>query len=215
MRDDGNYTLEEQTWHYRRHDVDWIQIGGGWYDFAKNEFENVFVKDIAHSLAHINRFTGNAIGSYSVARHSINGAEYIAKEHHDPLTALYFLTHDAHECALSDIPRPVVNSLPLEAQRALREMKETIDSRVHFLLNIPWPPIPSIMSLVKRMDEVMLSTEKRDIMPYCHRDWKLQYPPMRDRFVQQSYPDRDEFDWIALYKGLMRASELQLPENIA
>lgn len=195
--------------------MDWIQIGQGWYDFAKNEFENVRVCDIAHSLSQINRFTGNAYGNYSVAAHSVIGAEYIEKEHHDPLTALYFLTHDAHECAMSDIPRPVFNSLPLEAQRALRRMKETIDNRIHFLLNIPWPPIPSIQSLVKRMDDTMLATEKRDIMPLCTRQWSLPYAPLKDRNIHLSNSENDENLWLGHYRHLMARNELQLPENIA
>lgn len=195
--------------------MDWIQIGQGWYDFAKGEFENVTVQDIAHSLSQINRFTGNAYGNYSVAAHSIIGAEYLETEGKDPLAALYFLTHDAHECAMSDIPRPVMNSLVPSAQHDLRVMKGQIDKRIHFLLNIPWPPIPSIRDMVKQMDDVMLATEKRDIMPPCSRQWSLPYAPLKDRNIYLSNSENDENLWLGHYRHLMARNELQLPENMA
>jgi 5'-deoxynucleotidase YfbR-like HD superfamily hydrolase len=87
--------------------TDWIQTytGKEFYPLEP-EIEKIDIEDIAHALSNICRYTGHCKRFYSVAQHSLIGAQYFIKlgdnEH-----AKQFLLHDASEAYLCDIARPV------------------------------------------------------------------------------------------------------------
>jgi hypothetical protein len=64
--------------------------------------DDIDIRDIAHSLALINRFTGHTPEPYSVAQHSVLVETLCPKEY-----ALWGLLHDAPEAYIADISRPV------------------------------------------------------------------------------------------------------------
>lgn len=66
----------------------------------------VFIEDIAHSLALQCRYAGHCLQFYSVAEHSVLIARHLAAKH-APEVALWGLLHDASEAYLVDVPRPV------------------------------------------------------------------------------------------------------------
>jgi len=66
----------------------------------------VYIEDIAHSLAYQCRYAGHCIKFYSVAEHSILIARSLAATH-APEVALAGLLHDAPEAYCVDIPRPL------------------------------------------------------------------------------------------------------------
>lgn len=66
----------------------------------------VFIEDIAHSLAMQSRYAGHCLRFYSVAEHSVLIARYLAAKH-APEVALAGLLHDATEAYCVDIPRPL------------------------------------------------------------------------------------------------------------
>ena len=69
--------------------------------------ENVYLEDIAHALSLICRGGGQIQWFYSVGQHSINcSKEALARGWSDRM-ALACLLHDASECYISDIIRPV------------------------------------------------------------------------------------------------------------
>lgn len=67
------------------------------------------IDEILHSLPNINRYNGHAIRAYSVAEHSLNCMIIGALQYKlvRPHQQLYLLLHDAAECYLQDIIRPI------------------------------------------------------------------------------------------------------------
>ena len=66
------------------------------------EVESIDIFDIASGLAYQGRFTGQTLGYYPVATHSILVSYLVPPEQ-----ALAGLLHDAAEAYINDIPRPV------------------------------------------------------------------------------------------------------------
>lgn len=69
----------------------------------------ISIDDIAHALAHINRFSGHSLRPISVAEHSLMVA-MICERHFQvscPAGLLAALMHDAHEALIGDITSPV------------------------------------------------------------------------------------------------------------
>lgn len=75
--------------------------GGVWHLISPNPAD-ADIRDIAHSLARIQRFNGHASGSCSVAAHSVFVSRLVPKE-----LALKALLHDAEESVTGDISRPL------------------------------------------------------------------------------------------------------------
>lgn len=71
-------------------------------DVRAPKLEDVDIRDIAHALAHINRFTGHTHGTYTVAEHSV-----LCSYFGNPDEALEKLMHDASEAYLGDVSSPL------------------------------------------------------------------------------------------------------------
>lgn len=75
---------------------------GKMIDLENPKVEQIDIRDIAHALAQINRYTGHTRTPYSVAEHCVLGSEIIRGEF-----ALEFLLHDASEAYLGDVSGPL------------------------------------------------------------------------------------------------------------
>lgn len=64
------------------------------------------VKEVAHSLSIINRFTGWTIYPYPVAQHAVFTSYLV-----EPVFAMHALHHDDHECVSGDISSPMKREL--------------------------------------------------------------------------------------------------------
>ena len=84
-------------------DSAWIQTftGKKFYPFNPKP-EDIDIRDIAHALSNICRFTGHVKRFYSVADHCRNVAKLVPPE-----MRLQALLHDASEAYLCDIARPI------------------------------------------------------------------------------------------------------------
>lgn len=79
--------------------------------FSAKEDE-IDIKDIAHALSLLCRANGHIKHFYSVAQHCLNcEKEAAARELGDEIR-LFCLLHDATECYISDITRPVKRRMP-------------------------------------------------------------------------------------------------------
>lgn len=90
--------------------------------------ELIHISDIAHSLAHTNRFTGHTLRPISVAEHSLMVAE-ICERHFQvrcPAALLAALLHDAHEAYVGDVTSPVKQVLGDEWKALETRMQRTV-----------------------------------------------------------------------------------------
>lgn len=139
----------------------WIQMVDGapfWPLCAR--VEDVSIESIAHGLSHVCRFGGHSRVFYSVAQHSVL-VSYVC----DEADALHGLLHDATEgLGLLDMPRPVKHAPELAGYRAAERRLEAVIAQA-FGLSEAMP------LSVKRADDILLATERRDLMSRPHVPW--------------------------------------------
>lgn len=78
--------------------------------------DDIRIEDIAHSLSMLCRANGHYDSFYSVGAHCLNCYEEACARRETPRVKLACLLHDATECYISDVTRPVKKYLP-EYQR--------------------------------------------------------------------------------------------------
>ena len=134
----------------------WIETSSGkliWFDGRPNVFD---IKDIAHALANMCRYTGHCRYFYSVAEHSVNVSLLLPDD-----LALAGLLHDASEAYLADIASPVKQLLP-----DYKKMEAMITKQINeqFGIETDHPTI-------KRADWSQLKEEARFLLPSGGRTW--------------------------------------------
>jgi len=131
----------------------WIQVySGKRYYLLDPKIEDIEIKDIAHALSNICRFSGHTKTFYSVAQHSVIVGDLMVINN-----PLYGLLHDASEAYLGDITRPLKSLLP-----DYRLLEEITRNNIYKRFNLKLDLI--IKSEVDKYDLIALATEKRDLM---------------------------------------------------
>ena len=150
----------------------WIQTASGRkFPLINPKPEHVYWPDVAFHLAHINRFSG-AGGAYSVLQHLVHPLRYLREEDRP-----YWLLHDAHEFAITDIPTPAAAAFDHKATEkhvvkpAIAAVKCGIDKALYASVGLQWPPFDETIEIIKYTDEAMLLTECRDILGGQVDDW--------------------------------------------
>ena len=124
--------------------------------------EEIDWEAVAHHLATINRFGGAARVPYSVAEHSVRVCEIVAMEYKQ-----WAIVHDAHEGLIGmDPTRPLKRSPGIGA--AITELERINQGAVMDRLRLPL----HMPEEVKRADNILLMTERRDVMPKHRILWK-------------------------------------------
>lgn len=146
-----------------------------------------FDVDIAGELSRLARFTGDIRGgAYSIAQHSVVGADILMQETGDRDMAAAFVLHDAHEGVIGDIATPAQQAISFYLQETLREhglaprpvkhdsggmlhldffrislkrLKKDLDSVIYGSAGISWPLSVEIAAAVHFMDLRMLAAE--------------------------------------------------------
>lgn len=108
--------------------------------------------DIAHGLSMLCRFCGHVRSFYSVAQHSVLVSRVV-----HPRAALAGLLHDASEAYLGDLIRPIKRHLPGYAA-----FEDAVMAAVCVRFGLD-PGDEDLWREVKRGDNVLLSTEFRDV----------------------------------------------------
>jgi hypothetical protein len=129
--------------------------------------------DVAHSLALTCRFNGHTTEFYSVAQHSVIVSEIVPE-----VDAVWGLLHDAAEAYIGDMIRPLKQQIP-----HYRSIEERVARAVAKRFELPWP-IPTSVHLA---DNIVLATEKRDLMAPPPKSWQLLPPPL-DRIIIPAGP---------------------------
>lgn len=143
-----------------------------------------FATDIAGPLARCARFAGHiGSGVYSVAQHSVEGADALLRETGDKRLAALFLLHDAHEAYIGDISTPVQAALAQMAdvfrgdgggqlmRQSLKALQHHLDMAIHEAANLALP-VEAERAIIKAMDIRMLVTERNQLLgpPPCSWD---------------------------------------------
>lgn len=195
-----------------------MQYGSVSYTLGSTSAPGVTPRDIANSLAKINRFTGHSVVPYSVARHSIFVSELLDL---DPLVALYGLCHDVAETVVQDLSYPLKQALGKEGLAAYRRIEDGAECALWGVLGLSviHPRIDDIRREVKRADWVAVKTERRDLMPKLSKDdptfplWsELDAHNDSHRKVTGNYFwYRDADEWLTRYRTL--ADHLGIKNN--
>ncbi|MER9870255.1 hypothetical protein NKJ35_24310 [Mesorhizobium sp. M0136] len=150
------------------------------FDLINPTAADIDFADMANALSKIARFNGIYRGAaYSVAQHSVMGADAIFRETGDSVLAGYFVLHDGHEYPFGDVTRPAVDLIQYWVEklataakldrpefiaklvhRAIGEVKRCIDLAIYEAAQLPdITRMPLYVRQVKDMDDRMLVAE--------------------------------------------------------
>lgn len=163
--------------------------------------EEVAIEDIAHALSLVCRYTGHCREFYSVAEHSVRvsyqvQALYlkldIAPGQYDRarVVALCGLLHDASEAYIADVSRPVKHSA------TFGPVYKAIEANLEAVINRRFG-LPAMLPLVKKADNQLLVTERRDLMPLTERPWSIDELALENKIEPWSSAQAEE---IFLYR---------------
>jgi uncharacterized protein len=118
-------------------------------------------KEVAHSLAHINRYSGHTSRPYSVAEHSLLCASIANAKGASPAHQLCVLMHDAHECITGDVTSPVKQMIGPTWHTFETDIQQQVLNSfglyAHFM---------QCMELVKWCDLTALASERAALLEY-------------------------------------------------
>lgn len=137
-----------------------IQTASGiYFDLLEPDTSMVDIRDIAHALARICRFTGHVRRHYSVAEHSLHASHWVPAP-----WAFAALMHDAHEAYVGDVAAPLKRLIP-----DYRRIEQRVEAVVRERFGLP----PVFPHCVKQADLQMLATERAQLMPHDTLYWGL------------------------------------------
>lgn len=190
----------------------WIQTYTGRQFWPLNpRAEEIFIEDIAHALSLVCRYTGHSREFYSVAEHSVR-VSFAAQNLYlkaDPspgryqrarTVALCGLLHDASEAYIADVSRPVKHSA------TFGPIYKAIEANLECQINRRFK-LPANLPLVKKADDHLLATEKRDLMGPPPRTWSFRAPALEYKIEPWS-PVQAEQVFLYRFHALNSARDL-------
>ncbi len=152
--------------------------------------EDVNIRDIAHALAHLCRFTGHVRKFYSVAQHCVLVSQAVPPE-----CALYGLLHDAAEAYIGDMSRPLKHDPKMVRYRECdQRLSDVIYAR--FGLSDDEP------ACVKEVDRLVLQDEVRDVALHTERGSGYVHGPGTGRFIHPQEPEEAKHQFIQRFYQL-------------
>ncbi len=134
-----------------------LTAGGNYFDLRNPALSVINIETIAKALSNICRFTGHTLEFYSVAQHSYHASFLVPEEY-----ALEALLHDAAEAYVGDVSTPLKRQLP-----NYEKIESDVQAAIAAQFNLTLP----LSDYTHRADQIMLATEKRDLMPPTDDDW--------------------------------------------
>lgn len=180
---------------------DWIQtyMGLKFYPLDPRP-EDICIEDIAHSLSLKCRFAGHCNSFYTVGQHSLH-VSWLMEMRLGPMAGLCGLMHDSAEAYVGDLPRPLKR---MSVMKIYGEIEDKI-------LEVIFSKYCIHMKDYKWADNILLATEKRDLLKPLQWDWELPEPldedimPKTSLYVEQAF--------LNTFHRLMYAKETTLMEN--
>lgn len=148
--------------------------------------EDVHEADVAHALAHVNRFGGHARRAYSVAQHSLACSRLAAVLDRSTVAQLAALLHDAAEAYLGDVIAPIKG----------RDGFEIVDRTERRAIAVIWqalcPGVPlsfwyAEQPAVKLCDDLVLGAERYALLP-PHPGWEPAFDETANGVVASVLP---------------------------
>lgn len=176
----------------------WIQTYTGiafWLDAPRAV--DVDIRDIAHALSNLCRFTGHARPFYSVAEHSVWVSRLVPPEH-----ALTALLHDAAEAYVGDVASPL---------KALMPEYRAIEAQVWDAVRLRFGLPAELPDCVKQADLHMLDVERRKLLGDEPASWEL---PAATPFAYFAGPFHFYEPHRTKRLFLERYAEIRLPELV-
>lgn len=134
--------------------------------------EEIRIEDIAHSLSLQCRYAGHCREFYSVAEHCVRVSNIV------PVSdALWGLLHDASEAYLVDLPRPV------KRYSAIGKEYRLVESALQYMICQRFGIDVCEPESVHSADDILLMTEKRDIMGPSPAKWREASEPLPEIIV--------------------------------
>jgi uncharacterized protein len=150
-------------------DGDWMQTFTGLQFWPTDpRVEEVEITDIAHALSLQCRFAGHCTRFYSVAQHSVIASMIVPE-----CDRLWALLHDAAEAYLVDLPRLV------KRYSGMGDLYRTIEERLKIVICARFGLDSSEPASVRAADDILLMTEKRDLMPNSPAKWRETAEPLK------------------------------------
>lgn len=183
------------------------------------EGQPVYLLDIAHQLAIINRFHGATRRPYSVAEHSLLVSEIAERDGQPHIVQLAALMHDAHEIYTNDLASPAKEAAnnavgPTDAWRRFESRHATRVRMTFGLLTA----FAGYRAQLRHYDLQALATERRDLLPWeptKHEEWVVLRDGQADAitaidWITLNGPERAGMDWTEWRdRFLDRFDELQ------
>ena len=185
------------TWMITAHGREHYLTGAG------QQLNTPDIREIAHALAQINRFTGHCKRPYSVAEHSVLVSTIAETEGASTSAQLAALLHDAHEAYTGDVSSPVKWAIGI----AWDAFENTQQAAVHNTLGVR-AAMCAHRASIKRWDLLALATERRDLTSYDpakHMPWPiLDNPhcpvlPISLNLMAEVRRDMRWTDWIEVF----------------
>lgn len=174
---------------------------GSVIDLANPRPEDIDFGHMANGLSKLARFNGiYGCQAYSVAQHSVMGADALYRETGDTMLAGYFVLHDGHKHLSGDITRPMVDLIEhhhVALQRrkwpgarsaialvkeAVEAAKRSIDVAIFKAADIAdLKLMPIYARQVKEMDDRMLRAEELALFgPHAQASLVTYWPSLAD-----------------------------------
>lgn len=172
----------------------WIETYTGKHIYPYDpKAEDVDIRDIAHSLSLICRYSGHCKEFYSVAQHSVLVMHNVSKEN-----KLAALLHDASEAYLGDLARPIKFGMPY-----YKKIEGELLSVIYEKFGVNNKHCDKVE--IKKADDVVLMTEARDLMFNTH-GWDKPQKPLTNMIVKPWTPKKAERMFLHYFYKLTKNS---------
>lgn len=145
--------------------------------------DDVSLIDVAFSLSRQCRFNGHTKLFYSVAQHSTQTGDVLFEWTKSPEVALVGMLHDAAEAYTGDVPRPIKRMFDDLFPGVFSEIELGIERAIYEHFGLLGRSAGD-WNLVKLVDDIMVSTEIRDLMSVP--EWREDLEdPLPERIVPE------------------------------